>query len=147
MPNWCNNELRVSGPNEDIAKFKLQAVGHNPWEKPPKDEEPSKLNFHSLVPIPEHILNAGYVNTGYDWELKNWGARWGACDVELVDEGEDYLCYHFDTAWAPAVAFVSNVRLKWPTLTFVLDYDEPGMCFKGICKGQDQHFENHRIEY
>ena len=147
MPNWCNNELRVSGPTEDLARFKPQAVGHNPWEKPPQDEEPSKLNFHSLVPVPEAILKSDYANTGYDWEVKNWGCRWGACDVEVVDEDDSYILYHFDTAWAPAVAFIQNVCKQWPTLTFLLDYDEPGMGFKGICKGQGEIFENHRLEY
>ena len=147
MPNWCNNELQVSGPAEDLAKFKQQAVGHSPWGTPAKDEKPSRLNFHNLVPVPEHILKLGYVNAGYDWEVKHWGARWGACDVELGDESELSICYHFDTAWAPAVPFVENACKKWPSLQFILDYDEPGMAFKGICKGAGEHFENHRIDY
>ena len=89
----------------------------------------------------------GYANSGHDWEVKHWGARWGACDVELVDEGPLYICYQFDTAWGPAVPFIENVCKQWPTLTFILDYDEPGNGFKGICKGQSDHFENHRINY
>jgi len=147
MPNWCNNELRVSGPAEDIARFKQQAQGHNPWNRPAKDEKPSILNFHSLVPIPEHVLKAGYASAGHDWEVKHWGARWGACAVELVDEGVEYICYHFDTVWSPAVPFVKNLCKQWPSLTFILDYDEPGEGYKGICKGHGENFENHRIEY
>ena len=147
MPNWCSNELSVSGPTEDIANFKQQAVGYSPWDKPAKDEKPSALNFHSLVPVPDHILKLGYVNAGHDWEVKNWGARWGAGDVDVVDEGDDCIVYHFSTAWAPAVEFIENVRKQWPTLTFILDYDEPGNGFKGICKGAGDQFENHSINY
>ena len=147
MPNWCFNGLRVSGPAEDLAKFKNQAVGHNPWGKIPADEKPSVLNFHSLLPIPDLVLKAGYADAGFDWERKQWGCRWGACNVELIDESEDHLQYQFDTAWNPSVEFVCNVRHQWPTLTFLLDYDEPGMRFKGICKALGEHFENHCIEY
>ena len=32
MPNWCINSLRVIGPDQDVQKFKAQAVGHSPWE-------------------------------------------------------------------------------------------------------------------
>ena len=144
MPNWCSNELRVSGPAKDIAKFKKQAVGHNPWNEP--KNKPSSLNFNSLVPIPADILQAGYNSTGHDWEVKHWGARWGACDVEVVDEDSDYILYHFDTAWSPAVPFVQNVCKQWPTLTFILDYEETGEAYKGICKGQGENFEDYCID-
>ena len=147
MPNWCYNEFQVSGPKEDIAKFKLQAVGHNPWEKPAQDEAPSPLNFHSLLPIPAKVLKSDYSNAGHDWEVKHWGCRWGAGDVEVMDETEDSLHYRFDTAWDPPTNFIKHVRKLWPTLTFLLDYDESGEGFKGICKGHGQHYENHRVQY
>ena len=147
MPNWCSNELRVSGPEADLKRFIAQATGFNPWSVPSLKDKPSPLNFHSLVSVPEHILKLGYANSGNDLEVKNWGARWGACDVETVDGDDDYIIYHFDTALGPAVEFVRNVRLLWPTLTFILDYDEPGNGFKGICKGAGDQFENHSINY
>ena len=37
--------------------------------------EPGRLNFHSLVPVPEEVLKAGYESGGYDWEQKNWGCK------------------------------------------------------------------------
>ena len=147
MPNWCSNELRVSGPPEDLTRFKEQVSGFNPWNIPGPKDKPSPLNFHSLVPVPDHILKLGYANAGHDWEIKSWCARSGACDVDIVDGDADYIIYHFDTSWGPAVPFIENVSKQWPSLTFILDYDEPGNGFKGICKGQGQHFENHSIEY
>ena len=67
MPNWCSNELRVSGPPEDLTRFKEQASGFNPWNIPGPKDKPSPLNFHSLVPVPDHILKLGYANAGHDW--------------------------------------------------------------------------------
>jgi hypothetical protein len=58
MPNWCSNKLTIAGPGPDVQEFKTKAVGHSPWEEP--EEEPDALNFHSLVPVPEEVLKAGY---------------------------------------------------------------------------------------
>ena len=78
MPNWCNNELHVVGPEVDVAKFREKAVGHSPWPEDQTEEEPSPLNLHSLVPIPGDVLAAGYA-AGQAWEEANWGCHWGAC--------------------------------------------------------------------
>ena len=145
MPNWCNNTLRITGPETDVAAFKLKAVGHSVWDKPPEDEAPSPLNFHSLIPIPDDVLKAGYEAAGYEWEQKNWGCKWGACQAELVDEWEGCLIYGFDTAWSPPLAFIANVARQWPTLTFVIDYEEGGMGFKGLAKAQADAIEDHCI--
>ena len=145
MPNWCNNELRVSGPAEDIARFKQQAVGFSPWNAPPKDEKPSPLNFHSLVPIPDGVLKAGYEDAGYDWENNHWGCKWGACHADLVDDNGSELFYSFDTAWAPPIGFLDGVAKLWPSLIFVLEYEEGGMGFKGLAKAHDETIEDHCI--
>jgi hypothetical protein len=62
MPNWRLNKLTVTGPEEDVRSFKEKAVGHSPWLKP--EGEPSVLNFHSQVPVPEEVLKAGYEAAG-----------------------------------------------------------------------------------
>jgi hypothetical protein len=145
MPNWCDNHLTITGPNEDIARFKQQAVGHSPWEPPLPDEKPSVLNFHSLVPIPAEVLQAGYEDAGYEWENNHWGCKWGACSADLIDDNGDSLLYGFDTAWAPPIKFLEAVAKLWPTLTFILEYEEGGMGYKGLAKAQGEHCEDHCI--
>src|ERR1017187_6850446 len=139
----------VRGPAEELARFKKQAVGYSPWwtRKERAGEPPSPLNFHSLVPVPEEVLRPGYGEAGNDWELRNWGAKWGASDAGLVDEWDGCLMYSFNTAWSPPIAFLENVSQQWPTLTFILEYDEPGMGFKGIAKGHGEKVEDHCVEY
>jgi hypothetical protein len=131
MPNWCSNQLRVFGPDEDVARFKEQAVGYSPWGHV-KDQEHNVLNFHSLVPVPPEILAAGYNDAGYNWEREQWGCKWGACESHLADEWEGQLHYAFDP--------------QWPTLKFLLDYEELSMGFKGITKAAGAVIEDHCIE-
>ena len=109
MPNWCNNKLAVYGPEADVIRFKEKAVSHSPWLKVEEQKE-NVLNFHSLVPIPPEVLEAGYEKAGYDWERNNWGCKWGACSAELADEWEGHLTYLFDTAWSPPIAILRKAR-------------------------------------
>tara|TARA_B100000131_G_scaffold216690_1_gene208294 strand:+ start:1254 stop:1853 length:600 start_codon:yes stop_codon:yes gene_type:complete len=77
MPNWCNNNLNVSGPLEDIARFKATANGptqsyndyrtaHNSqWpihddvrlkalsQSLPEAGDIVPFSFHALFPVPE----------------------------------------------------------------------------------------------
>lgn len=143
MPNWCNNKLAVYGPDEDVRRFQSQAVGSCPWTERDEVPEPIVLNFHSLVPIPPDVLAAGYEEAGYDWERENWGCKWGACHAELVDEWDGHLIYTFDTAWSPPIAFLKHLGLHWRGLTFVIEYEELGQSYKGLCKVTGDVVEDH----
>ena len=144
MPNWCNNELHVVGPEVDVAKFREKAVDHSPW---PEDqtETPSRLNLHSLVPIPADVLAAGYA-AGQRWEEANWGCHWGACHVQ-VDESPGRLHYWFDTPWCPPLMWLARVARDWPSLSFSLSYDEPGVCSKGVASAQGEKMQDRCIDY
>ena len=87
MPNWCYNKLTITGPEADVRSFKEKAAGPCPWLKP-DETEVEVLNFHSLVPVPDEVLQAGYEAAGYDWERENWGCKWGADEPQILDEGE-----------------------------------------------------------
>jgi len=146
MPNWCNNHLTVKGETEEVQRFKEKAAGHSPWEKPPANEKANPLNFHSLVAIPADVLQAGYEDSGHDWERSNWGCRWGACHCDLIDDNGCELFYGFDTAWSPPIAFLAALAKLWPNLTFILEYEELGMGFKGLARFQGEQHEDHCIQ-
>jgi hypothetical protein len=149
MPNWCSNKLTVSGPDEDVRSFVTKAVGHSPWSETPEKVEAAQsaqaLNFHSLVPIPDDVLAAGYEVAGYQWELANWGSKWGACESAIVSDWDGTVGYAFDTAWSPPLQFLERVAKHWPSLTFILEYEEGGEGFKGLAKFQGEAHEDHCI--
>jgi len=145
MPNWCNNNLRIFGPEADVERFKQTAVGHSPWH-PEDGTDKNILNFHSLVPIPPEVIAAGYEQAGFNWERVNWGCKWGACSASLVDEWAGTLIYNFDTAWSPPIPFLEKLGPQWSTLTFILDYEEMGMGFKGLTKVHGDSVEDHCLE-
>jgi hypothetical protein len=144
MPNWCHNRLTITGPQADVRSFKEKATGRCPWCKP-DETEVEAFNFHSLIPVPDEILQAGYEAAGYDWERANWGCKWGAENATLLDEGGTCLIYEFDTAWSPPMEFLQAVAKKWPNCTLILEYEEPGMAYKGLAKFQGGVCEDHCI--
>jgi hypothetical protein len=146
MPNWCDNQLTVKGENTVVEQFQQKAVGVNPWNDSPPHEQSDVLNFHSLVPIPAHVLQQSYEKAGYHWECQNWGCRDGAYCPELMDDTGGQLVYRFGTAWGPPIAFLKHLGKLWPDLKFLLEYSEPGMGIKGICKVHGELCENYSLQ-
>jgi hypothetical protein len=144
MPNWCYNKLTITGPEADVRSFKEKAAGPCPWLKP-DETEVEVLNFHSLVPVPDEVLQAGYEAAGYHWERENWGCKWGADEPQILDEGGNCIIYEFCTAWSPPIEFLQKVAVQRPALKFILEYEETGVGFKGLAKFQGEIHEDHCI--
>jgi hypothetical protein len=144
MPNWCSNKLTITGPEADVRSLKEKAAGHCPWLKP-EETEVEVLNFHSFVPVPGEVLNAGDDSAGDHWERENWGCKWGTVNSTILDEWPGCVIFKFDTAWSPPMEFLEAVAKQWPALQFVLAYEEPDMAFKGLAKFQGEVHEDHCI--
>lgn len=163
MPDWCNNFLDVQGEVEEVQRFREKAIGHDPRDPVPTDKEPCLLNFHSLVPIPDEVLRQEYHLAGIQWECQNWGCKWGACEVILVNNSGNALYYAFETPWGPPLALLKQLGVMWPGLKFLLEYDNepgtessilkhlfgweipeitPGSRFKGRCTVHGDHFND-----
>ena len=119
-------------------------------------ESKNALCFHAFVPMPREVMLAPYdrnrmkeaeqkfpewfgrfpnLLSGYDWEHKNWGVKWGACEAHISDQGgsdDDYsVTYEFDTAWGAPITFMDSFAALYPNLDFSLSYGEPDMGFGG----------------
>jgi len=129
MGNWCDNWLKVFGPEEDVARFKAKAVGVPPFGRRKSVEV---LNFHGLLPVPEEVLRSHDGAVISAWIEENWGA--GPIGPTLKDELAGYLVYFFDSNWSPATVFCRNIAPRWPTLTFILRFYSSASGFRGFLR-------------
>lgn len=162
MPNWCYTSLTVSGPAEDITRFR-EGIENN------KDEEGNISILRTYYPCPkdlevvegwsldtdeqdarEAVYAANVAKHGfrswYDWNCENWGSKWSDCSTDLQDDSEGLteLVYNFETAWSPISAGIKHVSSMFPTLAFVMSYDEEAGFYVGAeayLAGKDIYFE------
>lgn len=162
MPNWCDNELRITGPPKQLDRFVQEARGIPPQYGPDRDADDTlveeALCFHNLYPVPAELLERTYgasaedekdlppvdgCRSGYEWEIKHWGTKWGAsdscCEVTPAEGGGSEAEYGFSTAWTPPIGFLKYVSTRFPELRFDLRYSEIGCAFQGrfIVQGGD----------
>ena len=153
MPNWCENELTITGKTEDVQKLK-EAVRNG-------DEV---LDANKIIPYPEEFaildrlatgelraedipqavmlkltgydLNKdGYNQGGYEWCVNNWGTKWGFVDATLAEseyKGTTTLEYTFNTAWSPPIPLIKKLGEMFPQVEIELRYFEGGAGFNGI---------------
>lgn len=144
MPNWVYNHLTIEGSEEDINKVKAQvgAVVKRKYKSADEvneevDEEPI-FSFMNILPPPEDKLDEyhavhGYTggektgDTKYNWynfNVREWGTKWDARDVDLLEEHKTSLHYKFDTAWSPPTPVIEKLAQQNPNLNITLEYRE-----------------------
>ena len=136
MPNYCENKLTVTGSEQTIAKMKKKV-----------STKKCGLVFEKILPCPAVLIKSespfrgteeeskllikkyGFDNW-YDWCVSNWGTKWS---IDYQDNPAQWCGNEitFDTAWSPPEGIIMQLSKMFPTLTFLLEYDEPGMAFKG----------------
>lgn len=160
MPNWCENQLTVSGCYKNLEKFKkafmgtiakwpinerVEKLSEREIEKIKREYETPRYCFNALVPVPEDILESGYSNAGYLWCIENWGTKWEPDMVFVIEEDPEKgdLEYDFTTAWSPPISVFKNASRNFPGLEFTLVYFEPGLAFAGkaICSNGKIDFQ------
>lgn len=162
MPNWCENTLQISGEKEELAKFQRAAKGENTalslQKTCPRPEAltgtrsptdiVSKAEYKKALkkgddgvglPITQEMsdefINQYGADNWYDWQIKHWGTKWDI-EAELVDDEAEngYLTYSFNSAWSPPVEWLEHVSREYPTIRFLLKYEEDGAGFMGRAK-------------
>lgn len=145
MPNWCSNTLQISGDKEQLELFKQKSI-----TKSGMDVDIFLMN--GCIPMPEELaicegltpeqivdrrLKYGYDNW-YDWRFENWGSKWDAQESYITEE-EELLTINFDTAWSPAIPYITQVAKMFPDLIFDLYFMETGEWFAGrvFAKGEE----------
>ena len=145
MPNWCLNELSITGPVEVIkeiieSKLELQKLFPCP-EDLKNTSAPAKFNDKEKYEVNMEKYGSG---DWYDWQVKNWGTKWDIGPLDGLDFDLDgdkaYVNATFDSAWSPPVAAFEELfeKYKDKNISIVLDYFEPGCAFIGRATGNSK---------
>jgi len=124
-------------------QVRVKALVKNPA---PLYEEEHDFCMHALYPVPDDYRRFPFDDNqarklgevadeprdfgGYRWQTDHWGCKWDV-NGELLESHNTFLQYQFDSPWSPPIAFFEKIAKDFPTLTFELEYYEPGMGFAG----------------
>jgi hypothetical protein len=86
------------------------------------------------MPIPNDFKGDGW----YTWCVNNWGTKWGDYETQLFKDVPNEATFHYQTAWGPySDEFLQKISKPFPTLTFLMQYEERGCCFLGVSVVRD----------
>ena len=150
MPNYCTNNLTVTGDAKEIKRFheaitagELQAHEHFrildnlfPTPKELKDTTKGYYGEGTEKQIKQEEMNKANLKKfgspdWYEWNCKNYGSKWSDFDGMFGQVSDNEINATFMSAWSPIGEGIRNVSKQFPTLDFVLSYDEGGMAFCG----------------
>jgi hypothetical protein len=151
MPNWCDNEVVISGSPEVLTEID-NIISQNP----------EGFEMNDFLPIPKELVDSQASGTTenftkalagdttveydnwYDWSIANWGTKWDVRDVyRSNDVGQILLTYN--TAWAPNVNFWAQFTEKYPVKVEHRYYEE-GVCFIGEATIENGQIDDYCIE-
>jgi hypothetical protein len=131
MPNWVHNSMTITGPAEEIDRFKVTII----TELEPDPENfcggGRFFNFSTLIPVPKGEDPGEY-----------WGtSRWGFWLHDCADEQGYHVS--FDTAWSAPIGIFQKIGEMFPNLDITLSgIEEAGhFSFKGTIKAGQLEIE------
>ena len=151
MPNWCMNDVSMHGSKEHMKLFLSEFC----------DEDPNGTGMYRLVyqkisPVGEFEKDETNFNQ-IQAQSAAWGCKWDMSDYAFAIEEETWndkeyinLEGSYDTPWGPPMGFLEKVSKDWSSLTFEIQYEEPGMGFAGRTTYQEGEVtaeEDWEIEY
>ena len=142
MPNWCNNNITITGPNSVIDKI----------EKITKEEDNQNGLLQFMYPMPKELSDTTAdgskdkammkkygCSNWYDWAVENWSTKWEVCEFYGVDRqplndslDESTISFAFSSAWAPPTGAYENFLNENSNVGIRATYHEGGCDFMGI---------------
>lgn len=71
-----------------------------------------------------NLAKYGYTNW-YNWRIANWGTKWNAYDIEMID---DYTI-EFDTAWSGVPDLICVLSTMFPEVSFEYIYADEDVSY------------------
>lgn len=144
MPNWCDNQVSITGPNSVINKI----------EKIVNEEKDTEGLLQFMYPMPQELKDTtadGSENKEmikkyghsdwYSWATDNWGTKWDVnefygVDRQEISDDESTISFAFSSAWAPPTGAYQEFVDKHP-VSLEAKYYEGGCDFMGIWDNGD----------
>ena len=116
MPNWCDNQITITGPNSVIDKIEkivkeesnnaenglLQFFHPMPKELLETEAGPTAKTKKEKLKRAKLLKEHGAINW-YDWRCENWSTKWEVSEFYGVDRQDDSISFGFSSAWAPPI--------------------------------------------
>lgn len=133
MPNWCNNQLTVTGATPELRAY-LKDHGFS-FEK---------INSPAIPTPPSESSESSESMEVKQSRIDAWGTKWDLPEDEqwwVANELHETGIAYFDTAWSPPIAALEALSAKFPHDSFGLTYCELGNHFAGTAtfKGGTAH--------
>ena len=126
MPNWCNNNITISGDEGTIRT--LTAVLKS---LKTSDEEQSNNVFQSLIGLPQHMSDGDYKEKWYDTNIEWFGTKWDiSYSEDMFNFSKNEISFSCETAWSPPIPFLQNLCEMYK-VNANLFYSEGGVGFSG----------------
>ena len=144
MPNWCDNQITITGPNSVIDKIEKIVKADDTHEntgllnffKPMPKELEGTTSPSSSAKKPQPMVE-GFDNW-YDWRVENWGTKWELCEFYGVDRqhlndslDESTISFAFSSAWAPPINAYEQFLRDNENCSLKAYYYEGGCDFMG----------------
>jgi len=118
-----------------IPEHWSKSVADGTWTQEDYDNRVAE-NARLLVQQKENLEKYGYKDW-WDWQIDNWGVKWGDCDTEIFDPihtgHEDVWCTqgYFQTPWGTATNAWKNISKQFPKCSFEFHSEEEAGFFTG----------------
>jgi hypothetical protein len=160
MPNYCNNNIRITGPNSVIDKIEKIVSSKtdddngllNYFHPMPKELEDTTSPAPNKTAKEKKIVKARKLKYGadswYDWRVDNWSTKWDINEIygeavrTHIGDDESEISFGFDSAWAPPIGAYEYWISENSNCSIRATYYEPGCDFMGIWdNGEDTCYE------
>ena len=150
MPNWCNNNVEISGPKKIIDQIEkivdesknTEGQGLFDWMWPmPKELRDTTADFKDDKKMLKKFGHSDW----YSWATEEWGTKWDVSEFYSVDRTSALdesgtvhtIKFGFDTAWGPRLTAFANWLINNEECSLKCWYYEPGCDFAGEWDNHD----------
>ena len=135
MPNWCRNNLVITGDKNSIDEF-VNDITEDDDTVALINTMPTPKEFDGMhsgaITIDEVRYSNWYEDddgtkrpvmdmqlddlkekfnctNSIDWQYLNWGTKWGDCDTEVTKVNDNTLAVWFESAWGEPFLLLQHI--------------------------------------